>query len=112
MGWRSVRKGITCEEREYRRRARQEPLFGIDHKSILLPVIERGEPQIPVEARLIGSEYPRLRSRILRLITKRIWPPRPAVIRAFELNLIAASGHNRKKTVPVRDSIRFQFRYR
>jgi len=37
---RRVRKRIAREERKHRWRARQELLFGIDHKSILLPVIE------------------------------------------------------------------------
>ena len=103
-------EGIAAEEREHVGVVGEQTLFGERHKVVLLPVAERGEPEIPVEAGLIGRvDSGRLVER-LRLVAEGIgvqfWPS----FGALEFDLIAAARHHGEEAVLVGDAKWFQRR--
>src|SRR6516162_5069304 len=86
---RCLRKRIAGEQREHLRITREQQLLGMKHKSIFAPVSERGEPQVPVKARLVWRVDARRLGRILRLVAEGVSDPVLAVVRSLELNLVA-----------------------
>src|ERR1700693_179656 len=78
---RRLRKRIAGEQRQHVRATCQEALFGARDDGIGAPVTERGEPQIPIETRLIGGVDARSLVGILRLEAKLVRHPGFAVIR-------------------------------
>ena len=85
-----------------------KPLLGGDDKAVLLPVIERSEPEIPVEARLIRSVDAGRCARVLWLVAERVGGPVLAIIRTLEFNLVAGPRHHRKKAITLRDARGFE----
>src|SRR4029077_13758324 len=101
-------KRIAGEERQHVGGTCQEALFGARDDGIGAPVTERGEPQIPIETRLVGGVDARSLVGILRLEAKLVSHPGFAVIRALELNFIATAGHYREEAVAVGNAKRLQ----
>ena len=66
------RQRDSGEEFQHVRLVWQEPLFGPEHEAVVLPGAQRGEPQIPIEARLIGRVDAGGLAEILRLVAERI----------------------------------------
>ena len=88
----------------------QQSLLGDWHKVVLLPVAERSEPEVPVEARLIRRINARRLVQGLRLVREQIRRPVLAVVGALELDLVAAARHHRKQAVLVGNAKRVQNR--
>src|SRR5579864_7412954 len=105
---RRLRKRIAGEERQHVRATCQESLFGARDDGIGAPMTERSEPQIPIETGLVGGVDARSLVGILRLEAKLVRRPGFAVIRALELNFIAAAGHYREEAVAVGNAKRLQ----
>ena len=100
--------GISCEQRQHIRRASQQSLFGAGYDQVLAPRAQRREPQVPIEARLIGRINTGSLTRVLRLIAEGICHPGLPVIRALELDLPAAARHHRKQPVAIGDAKRLE----
>src|SRR6516165_4873142 len=108
----SLRKRIAGEQRKHLRITREQQLLGMKHKSIFAPVSERGEPQVPVKARLVWRVDARRLGRILRLVAEGVSDPVLAVVRSLELNLVALPGHASEQAVLVRDTKRLEKSHR
>lgn len=63
----------------------EQALFGERHDFVLAPVIERGEPEIPIKSWLIGRVDARRFVQSLRLVAKWIGDPVLTVAGALEL---------------------------
>src|SRR5271165_5599674 len=101
---RSSGEGVVPEERENVRAIGKQTLFGERDKAVLFPIAERGEPEIPVKSWLIRRVNSRRLVDRLRLVTERISRPGLAVVRALELDLIAAAGHHSEEAISVGDA--------
>src|SRR5439155_22229052 len=73
-GW-LARKRITCKESEHIGIVFEQSHLGIGHNWIFTPRAEWGEPQVPVETRLIRRVDARRLARVLGVITKRMRDP-------------------------------------
>ena len=71
---------------------------------VLAPVAQRREPEVPVEARLIGRVDARRFVERLRLVAKLIGGPVHAVVGALEFDLVAAARHHGEEAVLVGDA--------
>src|SRR5580692_8500225 len=69
-----------------------------------MPVAERSEPQVPLEARLVGSVNAWSFVERLRLVTEKIGRPVLPVVRALEFDFITAASHHGKQTILVGDA--------
>src|SRR5579859_4404149 len=105
---RRAAKGIAGEEAEHIARVGQQQLFGAGDDGVLRPRAERGEPQVPVEARLVGRVDARPGGEVLRFVAEGIRDPGGAVVRALELDLVAVRGHDREEAVLIGDAERLQ----
>src|SRR6516162_6809622 len=101
---RGRRKRIETEKGQHIFVAEQQLLLGAHHKRIFPPPSERSEPQIPLEARLVGSVDSRGLVDRLRLVAKRIGRPALPVVRTLKFNLITRPGHAPEQAVGVGDA--------
>src|SRR5260370_19943240 len=83
-------------------------LFGARHDGIRTPGAEGSEPQIPVEARLVGRIDARSLVRILRLVAEGVCKPSLAVVRTLKFDFVAAASHNGEEAVAVCDAERLE----
>ena len=67
----------------------------------MLPVSERGEPEIPVEARLVGGVDAGAGVEVLRLVEEAIGGPVFAVVGALEFDLVTMRCHDGEEAVLV-----------
>src|SRR5215472_83180 len=79
---------------------------------VLAPGTKRGEPQVPVEARLIGRIDAGGSFYVLWLVAERIGGPGCAVPRSLELDLVALVGHDSEQAVSVSYAKWFEYAYR
>src|SRR6516165_1010736 len=100
----SLRKRIAGEQRKHLRITREQQLLGAKHKGIFAPVAERGEPQVPVKARLVWRVNAWRLGGTLRLVAEAVSDPVLAVVRSLEFDLETLPGHAAKQTVLVRDT--------
>src|SRR3954468_16186327 len=77
---------VAGKELQHLRRALQQPQLDAQHPRIRAPLAQRGEPEVPVEARLVGREDSRRAQRALRFVAERIGRPALAVVGALELD--------------------------
>src|SRR5262249_28065217 len=97
-------KGVAGEEREDRTLPFEEALLGLDDPLVGAPGAERGEPEVPLEARLIRRVDAWRGLWILRLVTGRVGLPSDAVARALELDFVTRLRHHGEETVAVGDA--------
>lgn len=76
----------------------------MDHEGIFPPVAERSEPEVPVEAWLIGSVDSRAFAQILRLIAEGIGGPTDAVVGTLKFDFVASPGHAAEEAVLIGDA--------
>src|SRR5271154_2052596 len=88
--------------------AREQPYLGVGDDRILAPRTQRGEPQVPVETRLIRSVDSGRRLYLLRLIAKGIWRPVLTILRTLKFNLVASARHYREQAVLIGDAEGFK----
>src|ERR1700684_346774 len=105
---RRVGEGILGEEFEDVAIIFDQALFGPHDETRILPRAERGKPQIPIEARLIGRVNSRGFVDVLRLVTEGIGGPGFSVLRALELDFVAAVSHHSEQAVSIGDAERFE----
>src|SRR6266851_3444282 len=86
-------------------------LFGARHDGIRTPRAEGSEPQIPVEARLVGRIDARSLVGILRLVAEGVCVPSLAIVRTLKFDFVAAAGHNGEEAVAVCDAERLERGY-
>src|SRR5580698_676193 len=78
--WWRLREGISCKERQGVGAVCEQTLLGKGHDRILSPVAERGKPEVPVEAWLVGRVDARRFVKRLRLVAEWIGGPDLAVV--------------------------------
>ena len=98
---RSVGEGVGAEEGENVGGVIEETIFGGSDEHVLAPVGERGEPEVPVEAGLVGRVDAWILVEELWLVTKEVRRPGLAVVGALELDFVAATGHDGEQAVGV-----------
>src|ERR1700733_5740823 len=101
---RGVGERISGEELEDVVVVGEEELLGARDDGVLRPRAERGKPEIPVEARLIGRIEAGGAGKILRLVTEGIGRPGGAVVGALELDLVAVRSHHGEEAVLIGDA--------
>ncbi len=99
---------ISGEQRKHIRLVIEQALLGPDDEAVILPWAKRGEPQIPIETRLIRGVNSRRRFHILRLVAKWIGDPCFAVARALKFNFVARVRHHCEKAVAFGDAKRLE----
>ena len=104
LAWRRSGEGIAGKERQHVRVVGQQALFGSRNQGVLLPRTERGKPEIPLKARLVGGVDSGRPVERLRLEAEGIGDPGLPVARALKLDLVAAPGHHREQTILVGDA--------
>src|SRR5256885_86461 len=108
---RSVREGIPRKKQQHLRIAPKQALLRAHHDRLLSPRTQRREPQIPIEPRLIRSVNARRLRGVLRFESKWVSEPVLSIVRALEVDFIAAARHHRKQPIAVRDAKRLQHRH-
>src|SRR6266540_3767546 len=96
-------KWVAPEKLQHAGTAFDQTLLGCDHPWRRHPRLERREPQVPVEARLIGSEESGPLAHVLRLVAERIRDPGSAVSTPLKFDFVSRWRHHRKKSVGIRD---------
>src|SRR5258707_13350716 len=82
-------------------------LVGANRDRIRPAGTEGGEPQVPVEARLVRRVNARRLGGVLRLKAKRIDQPSLTIGGAPELNLVTAAGDFSEKAITIRHTALF-----
>src|SRR5258708_23672646 len=102
-----IREGIPYKEQKDVLVACEEMFFGANDDRIRTPGTEGGEPQVPVEARLVRRVNAGCLGGALRLKAKRIDQPSLTIGGALELNLRTAAAHYTEKAITIGDTERF-----
>src|SRR6516162_3178318 len=71
----------------------EQLLLGAHHKGIFAPTTERGKPQVPLEARLVGSVNAGSFVDGLRFVAERVRRPVLPVVRTLKFNFVTRPGH-------------------
>src|SRR5260370_6582809 len=106
--WRLLRKRIAGKQCQYILVVREQKHFRVGHDRILAPRPQRGEPQVPIKARLIWRIDSGWLIQFLRLVAKRVCDTELSVCRALEINVISAARHYRARSVTIGDPERVQ----
>src|ERR1700730_14313716 len=104
-------EGIAGEKPKHGRIILEKQFFSSWNDRILLPTAERGEPEVPVETRLVGGIDARTLVQLLRLVAEGISNPMLPIGGSLKLNLIAMRRHHGKQPILVRDAKRFEYGY-
>src|SRR6202453_3086461 len=108
MGRRLVGKSILFQESGHRRFVIQEALEKAREPRPSLRVVERGEPHLPVEPRLMRDVPWRTAHDIAGLVAEFVFAPLHAVIGPLDDDFIAGRGHDRKQAVRAHDVERLE----
>src|SRR5260370_40106146 len=110
--WRLLRKRIAGKQCQYILVVREQKHFRVGHDRILAPRPQRGEPQVPIKARLIWRIDSGRLIQFLWLVAKRICDPGLSVCGALEFNFISSARHHPEESVTICDPERFKCAYR
>ena len=97
-------EGIRSEKLKDIRAVLEQAFLGIDNEWIAPPGGERGEPEVPIEARLKRRIDSRRLGHILRLISEGICDPVFAVPRALKFDFVSFMRHDGEQAVAIGDS--------
>src|SRR5580700_967468 len=103
-----AREWVAREQGKHVRLAGQEAFLNLYHPGILPPIAQRGKPQVPVKAWLIGRINPRRDMHVLRFIAEGVGRPGLAVARTLEFDFVSLARNDGKKTELVGEAERFQ----
>lgn len=107
---RSIGKGIRGKQRKDIEIVCKKVALSAEDHGIVAPVAERCEPEIPIEARLVGSVNAGSFVEGLGLVGEGIGSPVDAVVRALKFDFVAAAGHDGEKAVTIGDAERIEKR--
>src|SRR5258708_1313804 len=82
----------------------EQAFLGERHDFILVPITERGEPEVPFKSWLIGRVDARGLIQGLRLVAERIGDPVLTVAGALKFDFVTAAGHHGEKAVLICDA--------
>ena len=97
-------KGFAAKSARTSGVVREQAAFRTQDEWIIAPLAERREPQVPIEARLIGRVDARSFVQLLRLMPEGIGDPCFAVVGALEFDFVAAARHHGEKAIAIGDA--------
>src|SRR3984885_6679500 len=101
--WRFVRKRIPLQQRRHRRFVFQDSLQELWKPAQSSWVVERSEPHLPVQARLVRDVPGRPALQVAWLVAEFVFTPLDAVGGTLKHDFVALRGHYREQTVTADD---------